>query len=285
MAPRASTRDESGSGSELESSDAEGGALKMPPGQILRHEIDEGSDALHRPIGGLFLSGLSAGLDVGFSLFLMAVMTTQAKGVLPEPVVRLLVGVMYSIGFVFVVLGRSELFTEQTTLAVLPVLGGRASVRQLLRLWAVVYVSNLLGAAAFAGIAAWTGPGLGVIEPSAFGDIAHRMTDHPAGPMFASAILAGWLMGLLSWLVAAVRDTISQVVIVGLVTTAIGFAGLHHSVLGTVEVLSGAFAGQGIGLTDVGHFLLWTTLGNAVGGTVFVGVIKYGIARPEAKAT
>ena len=66
------------------------------------------------------------GLDVGFSLFLMAVMTTFAKGVLPDPIVRILVGNMYAVGFVFVVLGRCELFTEQTTLAVLPVLGGRA---------------------------------------------------------------------------------------------------------------------------------------------------------------
>ncbi len=96
--------------------------------RFLQHEIDEGLDALERPLIGLFVSGLSAGLDLGFSLFLMAVMVTQGQGVLAAPVERLLVANMYSIGFVFVVLGRSELFTEQTTLAVLPVLRGRSSV-------------------------------------------------------------------------------------------------------------------------------------------------------------
>jgi len=90
--------------------------------QILRQEIEEGLDALERPAAGLFASGLSAGLDVGFSLFLMAVMLTQADGILPKPIVAMLVANMYSVGFIFVVLGRSELFTEQTTLAVLPVL-------------------------------------------------------------------------------------------------------------------------------------------------------------------
>jgi formate/nitrite transporter FocA (FNT family) len=218
-------------------------------------------------------------------MFLMAVMLTVADGRLPEPAVRLLAANMYAVGFVFVVLGRSELFTEQTALAVLPVLRGRASARELLRLWGLVYASNLIGAAAFAGMAALIGPAMRVIDPAAFGTIARRMTDHPAGAMLASGVLAGWLMGLLSWLVAAGRDTISQVVVVWLVTASIGFAGLHHVVLGSVEVLAGAFAGQGIGPADVGRFLLWATLGNAIGGTVFVAVIKYGLARPEAQTS
>jgi formate-nitrite transporter family protein len=99
-----------------------------------------------------------------------------------------------------------------------------------------------------------------------------------------SAILAGWLMGLLSWLVAAGRDTISQIVLVWLITTAIGFARLHHAIVGTVEVLAGAFAGQGITAGDFGHFLLFATLGNIAGGVVFVAFLKYGQARPEAQA-
>ena len=95
-------------------------------------------------------------------------------------------------------------------------------------------------------------------------------------------MLAGWLMGLLSWLVAAGRDTISQIVMVGIITTVIGFAGLHHVILGTVETLAGVFAGQDVGLLDFGRFLLWTTLGNILGGSVFVCAIKYGHAKPEA---
>jgi formate/nitrite transporter FocA (FNT family) len=85
-------------------------------------------------------------------------------------------------------------------------------------------------------------------------------------------------MGLLSWLVAAARDTISQVVLVWLITTVIGLAHLQHVVVGSVEVLAGIFSGQEVTPADYGHFLGWSTLGNAAGGSFFVALIKYGHA-------
>lgn len=271
------------SGSDLQNAEVVEQSPKKASKQILRHGIEEGLDALDRPVVGLFVSGLSAGLDIGFSLFLMAVALTSAEGQMPKPVERMLVANLYSVGFIFVILGRSELFTEQTTLAVLPTLAGRSSLRALARLWAVVWIANEIGAAIFACLAGLIGPSLGVIEPRAFGELAHRLTDHPSRAIFLSAVLAGWLMGLVSWLVAAGRDTISQIVMVWLVTTSIGFAGLHHVILGSVEVFAGAFSGQGVGPSDVGRFLLWATLGNIVGGVVFVAVLKYGLARPESQ--
>jgi formate/nitrite transporter FocA (FNT family) len=248
---------------------------KKPSTQILRHEIDEGADALERPIYALFVSSVSAGLDIGFSLFLMAVVRTLGDPVFDEQVLVFLVANAYAVGFIFVVLGRAELFTEQTTLAVLPVLNRRSSLGALARLWPTVYVGNLLGAAAFAALAVMIGPALGVIDPAVFGKIARAMTEHPAPVIFASAVFAGWLMGLLSWLVAAGRDTISQVTFVWIIAAVIGLCRLHHSIVGSVEVLAGWFAGQGISAADYGHFLLWTTLGNIVGGSVFVALIKY----------
>lgn len=249
--------------------------------EILRVEVKEGQEAVERHAMPLFFSALSAGLDVGFSLFLMAVVRSNFEGGLPGPVVRILVANMYAVGFIFVIVGRSELFTEQTTLAVLPVLRRKATLRGLLRLWGIVYVANLIGAAGSAGIFSYIGPAMGVIRPEALGHIAHTLTDHSGPVIFLSAILAGWLMGLLSWMVAAARDTISQVVIVWMVTTAIGLGQLHHVIMGSVEILAGVFSGQGVGLRDFFWFLLWATLGNAVGGSVFVSLIKYGHARPS----
>jgi formate/nitrite transporter FocA (FNT family) len=252
---------------------------KKTSGQILHHEIVEGLVVMDRPFLELFLSGVSAGLDIGFSLFFMAVMWTQAEGKLPTPIVHILIANMYSLGFIFVVLGRSELFTEQTTLAVLPVLSGQASVRGMLRLWLIVYAANLVGAASFAGLVNLIGPALGVIDPAAFGAIARKLTDHPASVIVLGGIFAGWLMGLLTWLVAASRDTVSQIVLVWLIATSIGFGGLAHVVLGSVEVLAAVFAGQGVTLGQYAHFLGWTTLGNIVGGTLFVALIKFGHAK------
>ncbi len=251
---------------------------KKPYRQILREEIVEGLRAMERPWAALTLSAFSGGLEIGFSLFLMAVMHTVAAGKLARPVLEMLTANLYAVGFIFVVLGRSELFTEQTTLAVLPVLNRRASLGHLARLWATVYVANLCGAAAFAILTVLTGPKLGVIEPRVFGEIASKVVRPAPEAILLSAVLAGWLMGLLSWLVTAARDTISQIVIVWIVATTIGFCRFHHSIVGSVEVLAGLFAGQEVTAADYGYFLGWTTLGNALGGSLFVALLKYGHA-------
>jgi formate/nitrite transporter FocA (FNT family) len=89
------------------------------------------------------------------------------------------------------------------------------------------------------------------------------------------AVLAGCLKGLLSWLVAAARDTISQIVIVLLITSVIGLARVSYVVVGSTEVLAGVFGGLGVEWADYGRWVLWTTQGNAVGGPFFVAFIKY----------
>jgi formate-nitrite transporter family protein len=249
---------------------------------ILEQEILAGLTELERPPGNLFLSGLSAGLDVSLSLLLMAVMRTLTEGELPHAVSEILVANMYAAGFIFVVLGRSELFTEHTTLAVLPVLDGRASLRQLGRLWGLVYVANLIGTAAFAAFLSFLGPRLGIVGPRVLGDIAAEVVKPAWWLILMSGVLAAWLMGLLSWLVAASRDTIGQIFVVWLVAFAIGFGHLHHAIVGSTEVLAGVFSGQGATLADYGRFLLPTTVGNLLGGFIFVALIKYGHAHSKS---
>lgn len=243
--------------------------------QILAEEINSGMREHGRSSSGLLISGLSAGLDLSFSLFLMAVAVTLVQGDPNNLGPKLLTASLYSVGFIFVVVGRSELFTEHTTLAILPVLSGRTTVRSLLRLWILVYAGNLVGAALFAYLIAHLGPALGVADAHAFGHIAHELASQGTGAMIMSAVLAGWLMGLLSWLVTAARDTISQILIIWIVTFSIGFAKLPHCIVGTTEVLSGVFSAAGATGPQFLRFLLFTTLGNAAGGVIFVALIKY----------
>jgi formate/nitrite transporter FocA (FNT family) len=92
--------------------------------EILSQEVDEGLREFERSSASLFLSALSAGLDLGFSALIVAAVITLVTGVYGTPLTTLLVANAYTIGFIFVVLGRSELFTEHTSLAVLPVLVG-----------------------------------------------------------------------------------------------------------------------------------------------------------------
>lgn len=243
---------------------------------ILDDEIAAGVRQFGRSRSGLALSSLSAGLDIGFGPLLMVVVLTLFAGRESEPVVRLLVANAYAVGFIFVILGRSELFTEHTTLAVLPVLDGKASVSALGRLWGLVWMANLIGAFFFSWFAVLVTVELGVADVEAFRHLASELIGPAWWAVTLSAVLAGWLMGLLSWLVSAGRDTISQILFVWLVTALIGFIGLHHSIAGSVEVLMGVFAGSGPSWSDYAFFLIWATVGNAIGGVVFVALIKYG---------
>ena len=106
--------------------------LKKSAEQILAAEIHEGITAIEFSVARLFVSGLSAGLDIGFSVLVMGITWTLANSRLPVPIVSILMANSYAVGFIFVVIGRSELFTEQTTLAVLPVFDRKASVASLL---------------------------------------------------------------------------------------------------------------------------------------------------------
>ena len=171
---------------------------------------------------------------------------------------RLLTANAYAAGFVFVVIGCSVLFTERTTSAVLPVLARRASWQQLLRLWGIVLAGNLVGAFAISAA------------------IATGLLSKSWWLMLLSAVLAGWLMGLLTWLVTASRDTVGQILVVWMTTFVIGIAGLHHSIAGTIEGLTAVFARAGPTLGAYGTFIVWSVLGNAIGGSCFVGLLKFG---------
>lgn len=244
--------------------------------KILEQLINNSLGELNRQSSGLFMSGFSAGLDVSFSVLLMAVMHSLADGVLPSPVAEILSATMYSIGFIFVILGRSELFTEHTTLAVLPVLHGVTPLKRLFRLWSLIYVGNILGTAVFAVMATVIAPALSLADPDVFGMMAAKLSGYSWGTILLSATLAGWMMGLLGWLVAAARDTVGQILIIWLVTSAIGLGHLHHSIVGSTEMLAGLFAVSYITPGDYVHFLVWSTLGNIIGGSFFVALIKYG---------
>lgn len=243
--------------------------------EILQLEIEEGIDQLNRPLEGLALSGLSAGLDIGFGPFLMAVVVTLTGATFSDALTSLLTANAYAVGFLFVVVGRSELFTEHTTLAVVPVLSGDASVEKLARLWTTVWLTNVVGGIAFAALAVYIGPRLGTVDPEAFTTLAHHMVSHSAWVLFVSAVLAGWLMGLMTWLVAAGQNTASQAAFVWIVAFVIGISNLPHSIAGSVEVLFGVFTG-GVSVGAFATFLAASTVGNALGGSVFVGLLKYG---------
>ena len=242
---------------------------------ILSLQIKSALAEFTRPADSIFLSALSAGLDLGFGPLLVASVLTLGSAT-DALSTRLLVANAYTVGFVFVILGRAELFTEHATLAALPVLDRRASLTQLGRLWGLVYSGNIVGGAIFAAFAVSLGPAFGIFDPDAFATVAEPFVSQSIYSLFGAAVLAGWLMGLLSWLVAASQETISRVFFVWLVTFVIGFTHLPHCIAGNIELFAGLLATSAVTPTDYGIFLLVVTVGNTIGGTVFVALLKYG---------
>jgi formate-nitrite transporter family protein len=248
-----------------------------PHQRIFDQETAQAIEELHRPALGLFVSGLIAGAGVGVSVLLLGILMTFL-GPEVHPLVKMaLVGNAYAAGFIIVIMGRTDLFTEYSTVALFPVLMKQAPVRALARLWGIVYLANLLGGAVFALLLLGLGPPLGIIRSEVYGQIALGMAAYPWHVILGSAFLTGWLMGLLSWLVIAARESISQTFFIWLIAGVIGFAGLHHVITGAIQVFLGVLCSKEVFLRDLGHFLLWTTLGNIAGGLLFAVLVRYSI--------
>ncbi|MFT4847725.1 MAG: formate/nitrite transporter FocA (FNT family) [Sediminicola sp.] len=246
---------------------------------ILEEQIETAIHEYKRSNKRLFVSAVSAGLEIGFSIFLMGVLFTLFDGTVSDEILHVLISLAYPIGFIFVIIGRSELFTEHTTLAILPVLNKNISIKSLFILWGIILLGNLIGGYIIGAILTYFAPEIGIISNEAFTHLAHKVLDIPLQMILISAVIAGWLMGLLSWLVASSQETISRLFMIILVTATIGIGGLHHSIVGSIEVFSGLLIDPNIGITDYLCFEAVSILGNAIGGVFFVGIIKYGQRR------
>jgi formate/nitrite transporter FocA (FNT family) len=249
------------------------------PNAALIHETirAEGESELERGGWALGFSGLAAGLSMGFSFLVEGVL----YALLPPGASRdVLSPFGYTIGFLIVVLGRQQLFTENTLTPVLALIHNRdpATLRKLLRLWSVVLAANLVGAFLFAA-ALGHGAAFDANVMHAFADLGRRSMRSGFGPTFVRAIYAGWLIALMVWLLPAVEG--SRPLIVLLVTYIIALCGFSHIIAGTIDA---AFAVQfaGVPLADfLWRFFVPTLLGNIVGGVALVAALNYGQVAPE----
>src|SRR5438270_2465061 len=158
----------------------------------------EGEEELERSSQALAFSGFAAGLSMGSSFIAEGLMRSHIPDVPWRP---LIVKFGYSAGFVLVVLGRQQLFTENTLTPMLPLLR-RKNVEtfiQVLRLWLVVLLANVIGTVIFAWVASRTGIFHEDVK-SAFGQIARETLEPTTGEHFLRAIFAGWLIALIVWL-------------------------------------------------------------------------------------
>ncbi len=248
----------------------------------LVHEIirEEGEEELGRDVRALAWSGLAAGLSMGFSLVVEGLLQHH----LPDAPWRPLIASFgYTTGFVIVVLGRQQLFTENTLTGVIPVLTrrDRASLLALLRLWAVVLLANLIGAGLFAALAA----GAPVFEPNLNEDFLALGRDAAAGglaALFVKAVLAGWLIGLMVWLLPGAGS--ARLIVILLITYIVALGGFAHIVAGSVDVLYLVLSGEKSLPSYLLHYLLPVLAGNVIGGSALVAMLNHAQVRSEVPA-
>ncbi|MEG3165830.1 formate/nitrite transporter family protein [Sphingomonas sp. PB2P19] len=255
-------------------------ALKSADAKTLHQAVREaGEDELDRPTSSLFFSGLAAGLAISSSLIAEGAL----HAALPDASWReVVVAIGYPIGFLIVILGRMQLFTESTISAMLPLItkpSGRA-LRRTLRLWGVVIAANLIGTAIAAGAIAAGLLGGNALR-AAMLDVSMALTEHSAGGTLVNAIPAGFLIAILAWSLPNARSQAFQVIFAIAYVVAIG--GFSHSIVGSAEAFLLLFAGK-IGLAQaVGGIVLPAIVGNLVGGAGVFALLAHAQVRGEMK--
>lgn len=242
--------------------------------EIFQAAVENARDELRRSNQKLAFSGVAGGLTMGVTGLAVASMRALAGNGSSHQIVPYL---LYPIGFVAVIIGRAQLFTENTLFPVVLVLDERRQLLSTLRLWGVVFASNIFGALMFALLAVKS-PALPPDILSQLIQLGQEASGGPAAHFFWSGIIGGWLIALVAWTVTASHWTIGQLAIVYLLTFVVGIGRFAHCIAGSCEILSAVVAGS-VSVAGYFHWVIPATMGNICGGVFIVSLLNYGQVR------
>jgi len=240
---------------------------------LVIHEIirEQGQKEQERSSSGLLWSGLAAGLSIGFSMVAQAYLMAGLPNAAWVPLVD---GFGYSLGFLIVILGQQQLYTETALTAVIPALTQRdaRSIKGMLRVWGLVLAANLGGTFIFGSVAAQ--PGL--FAPQAYAAmlvIGDATMQHGFFQTVFLAGCAGWLIGLMVWLLPGAGP--SRPLIIILLTYVVALCHFPHIIAGSVEATFLVVSGHASVADYVGRFLLPVLIGNTIGGTALAALLNH----------
>lgn len=240
--------------------------------KTFHQSVDEGRSRLERPMLDLAATGLTAGIDVSLGVFALLVIE-EATGS------RLLGALGFTIGFIALTLGKSELFTENFLVPVAAVVAKKATVVSLLRLWLGTAVLNL----AAGWLMAWLiVVGLPRLEGQALKS-ARFYIDLDLPRLVALGLLAGISITFMTWMEHGAKTEIGKIVAVSAIAFLLAAAPLNHVIVVSVEVFAALHTGQ----ADFGYgawlrVASWAALTNLVGGVLFVTALRLAQVGKEA---
>ncbi len=245
--------------------------LRRTAAEIFEKVEDNAHDELRRSAHALAFSGLAGGLSMGLTGLGVAA-ALAALGSTPGH--EFIAYMIYPVGFIAVIIGRAQLFTENTLYPVALLLSERRHFVDTARLWAVVFTCNVLGAIAFAALVIKTD----ALRPDVHTILIQLGTAAVQGTnshIFWSGVIGGWMIALVAWLVTASHWTIGQLAVIWLLTFVVGIGHFAHCIASTGEIMSAVFGGS---VPFLG-FLKWlalATAGNICGGVTIVTVLNFG---------
>ena len=238
----------------------------------------DGEHELDRSFSALWWSGVIAGLAISMSVLAKGVLVA----VLPDkPWTPAVSNLGYTLGFLIVILGRMQLFTENTITPILSLLRAptQRNFARTGRLWAIVFVANMFGCllAAIVLVHVHILPAAqfeGVLDVS-----RHYATATPMQHL-TWGMPAGFLIASLVWIMPRMKDA-GEVLIIVVITYVIGLAGMSHVVAGSTELFVLLLRGE-LSLAQVIFSGIAPALaGNVIGGTGMFAALTFAQVRDE----
>jgi formate-nitrite transporter family protein len=244
---------------------APGGRGEPAVEEAFERLVSEGSDRLDRPLLALVTTGFIGGVDIGVGVLAYLVVDDETG----QP---LLGALAFTIGFIALLLARSELFTENFLVPVTARVAGRGSWFQLGRLWLVTLVANLAGGLLMAGMIVVALPQL---RPVAASLGRHYATLGVSWRSLLLAVLAGAVITLLTRMQHASDDLGPKIVAAVAMPFVLVAAQLFHSVLDSIVMFTGLLSGRAnYTWANWAGALAWSALGNVIGGVGLITSIR-----------
>jgi formate/nitrite transporter FocA (FNT family) len=247
------------------------------PHEIFERTREEGRRRLERSRLEISSTALVAGFDVVFGVLALATIAAAFAPRLGEEPAHALGALGFGIAFIFIVVGRSELFTENFLVPVTGLRRGHITKLKLAELWVISPICNIAGGTALILIASTHG-----VLPPGTGDTLVKIADHfdanGAWTAFCSAILGGALITAMTWLVEGVGSIGGRIVCAWIAGVLLTLGSINHVIVVTLEMIFGLRFGADVGGLDIVQNFCVAAAGNMFGGLVFVTLTRTGQA-------
>ena len=236
------------------------------PEEIFDRAVDEGQRRLDQSLLELVATSFIAGFTIVFGIAALGIVRALVEPEFGE-VAKIAGSLAFGLGVVFLVVGRAELFNENFYDPVAAAVDADDSwlLSSLLRLWVVTFVLNLVGGVLFAFVFAVEGV-LPAGTPEVLATTAEETVGRRALTWFASAIVGGALVSLLSFLLQSGNSVGSRIVMAYVVGALLALGPFDHVIVTVLHVVVGVFFGAPVGYGALAETTAVTTAGNLVGG-------------------